>query len=171
VLGSQIIEVGLQGYTGEYVIPGDLSTKAKIKTKRNYIDQRAAASFTLYPQPFGIQAEYNIGRGPEYNPSTDSIETQRLHGGYVLLSYQIKLKKQLLIPFSRFHYYDGGKKFEQDARSYEVKELETGLEWQPFRQFELVAMYTISARRFEDNLAKNNFQRGNLLRLQAQLNF
>jgi hypothetical protein len=35
----------------------------------------------------------------------------------------------------------------------------------------LVAMYTMSERRFEDHKLSNNFQTGNLLRLQAQLNF
>jgi hypothetical protein len=77
----------------------------------------------------------------------------------------------LIIPFTRFQYYQGGKKHEKDARSYEVKELEIGIEWQPSKQFELVCMYTLSDRRFEDFSKKNNFQNGNLLRIQAQLNF
>ena len=126
----------------------------------------------MYPKPFGIQAEYNIGRGPEFNKATDSIEVKRLHGGYVTLSYMLNLKKdQVLIPFVRGQYYDGGKKFELDARSYEVREFEVGFEWQPVKQFELVAMYTISSRRFEDFLNQDNLQKGNLLRLQAQINF
>lgn len=46
--------------------------------------------------------------------------------------------------------YDGGKKHERDARSYTVREAELGVEWQPVPSFELVAMYTLSSRRFED---------------------
>jgi len=131
-----------------------------------------AASLTLYPKPFGIQAEYNVGSGPRFDKVSDSITEARLSGGYVQASYLKKLKNgQILIPFTRYQVYDGGKKHELDARSYDVKELEIGIEWQPVRQFELVAMYTISSRRFEDFVLQNNLQRGQLLRLQAQINF
>jgi hypothetical protein len=51
-----------------------------------------------------------------------------------------------------------------------VKELEIGAEWQPFKNFEFVAMYTISERRFEDAVLPSNFQKGSLLRLQVQVN-
>ena len=68
-------------------------------------------------------------------------------------------------------HYEGGKKHELDARSYRVKELEVGVEWQPNKNFELVTMYTFSERRFEDLRTIDNLQTGRLLRLQAQLNF
>ena len=169
---GQIIEGSLQAYKGKYVLPADLrSTGVKAVKSFSFNDQRVAASFILFPQPFGIQAEYNIGEGPEYNPSKDSIETQKLEGGYITLSYMLKIKKQILIPFVRAQYYDGGKKHELDARSYTVNEMEYGIEWQPFKNFELVAMYTFSERRFEDKKSKSNTQKGSLLRLQAQLNF
>ncbi len=169
-LKGQIIEAGLQGYKGTYVIENK-SSKTKFVKDLNYADERVAASFVLFPKPFGIQAEYNVGRGPEFNPATDSIETQKLKGGYITASYFMKIKNQILIPFARAHTYDGGKKHELDARSYTVKEFEIGAEWQPIKNFELVAMYTISERRFEDYALQNNKQKGNLLRIQAQLNF
>lgn len=167
---NQIIEPGIQAYTGKYVL---LSTSKDVKKVANleYLDQRVAASFILYPKPFGIQAEYNVGRGPEFNKLTDSIEVRNLQGGYITLSYLFKAKDQVFIPFARLQYYKGGKKHELDARSYEVNELEIGVEWQPSKYFELVAMYTMSQRRFEDYTVKDNFQKGNLLRLQAQINF
>jgi phosphate-selective porin len=167
---NQIIEPGIQAYTGKYVL---LSTSKDVKKVANleYLDQRVAASFILYPKPFGIQAEYNVGRGPEFNKLTDSIEVRNLQGGYITLSYLFKAKDQVFIPFARLQYYKGGKKHELDARSYEVNELELGIEWQPSKYFELVAMYTMSQRRFEDYTVKDNFQKGNLLRLQAQINF
>lgn len=167
---NQIIEPGIQAYTGKYVL---LSTSKDVKKVANleYLDQRVAASFILYPKPFGIQAEYNVGKGPEFNKLTDSIEVRNLQGGYITLSYLMKVKNQVLIPFARLQYYKGGKKHELDARSYEVNELEIGVEWQPSKYFELVAMYTMSQRRFEDYTVKDNFQKGNLLRLQAQINF
>ncbi|MBC6605211.1 porin [Hymenobacter sp. BT188] len=172
VMGRQIIEPGLQAYTGEYVVAKDqLSARVKYRPDLRYPDQRVAATFVLYPQPFGVQAEYNVGRGPEFNPRTDSIETQNLHGGYMLLNYRLRYKQQQLYPFLRIQYYDGGKKHERDARSYTVREAEIGAEWQPFSSFELVAMYTLSSRRFEDSQRPRNQERGGLLRLQAQVNF
>lgn len=171
-LGKQVIEAGLQGYTGKYIIGADqLSSGVKYKKDKSYEDARVAASFILYPKPFGIQAEYNIGKGPEFNKLTDSIETKNLKGGYITASYKTSVRQQVLIPFTRFQYYKGGKKHELDARSYEVNEFELGLEWQPNKHFELVTMYTISSRRFEDYKYQDNLQKGGLLRIQAQINF
>ncbi|WP_169515090.1 hypothetical protein [Hymenobacter norwichensis] len=45
------------------------------------------------------------------------------------------------------------------------------MEWQPLPSLELVTMYMLSSRRFEDFQQPDNQQRGELLRLQAQLNF
>lgn len=169
---SQILELGVQSYSGLFVLTkSNLSAGVKYNPTLNYKDERLAGSFILYPKPFGIQAEYNVGRGPQFNPATDSIETKNLEGGYVTLSYLIRKRNQIFIPFSRIQYYSGGKKHERDARSYQVKELELGIEWQPVRQFELVAMYTISERRFEDYLKQDNLQTGRLLRIQVQYNF
>ncbi|MFD2598813.1 porin [Sphingobacterium corticis] len=171
-IGNQIIEPGIQGYTGKYIISNDRTSEGvAVNDNREYVDERVGASFVLYPQPFGIQAEYNIGRGPEYDKMQQAIGTKSLAGGYVTLSYMTRIKDHVLIPFSRIQQYEGGKKHEQDARSYDVKELELGVEWQPSKYFELVAMYTMSSRRYEDHALPDNFQRGNLLRLQAQLNF
>ncbi|OSZ79238.1 porin [Chitinophagaceae bacterium IBVUCB1] len=171
-IGNQIIEPGIQGYTGFYTMPTDqLSTGVKYRKDLTYIDKRVGATLVMYPKPFGILAEYNIGKGPEFNTQTDSIEARDLTGGFVTMSYMVKYKKQTFIPFTRVQYYEGGKKHERDARSHKVNEWEIGVEWQPVKQFELVAMYTISSRRFEDFAKQNNLQQGSLLRMQAQINF
>jgi hypothetical protein len=171
-IGNQTIEPGIQAYSGRFEIPTSSRNGAVSTTHDlNYTDQRAAVSFILYPKPFGIQAEYNIGKGPEFNKNTDAIETRSLEGGYATLSYKIDYKDQVIFPFTRYQYYRGGKKHEMDARSYDVNELELGVEWQFSRNFELVATYTISNRRYEDFLLQNNDQEGSLLRLQAQINF
>jgi len=169
-IGNQIIEPGIQAYSGKFVL---LSTSNGVKRAANneYLDQRAAMNFVLYPKPFGIQAEYNIGRGPEFNKLTDSIELRSLTGGYFQCYYMIRKGNQTFLPFTRAQYYEGGKKHELDARSYTVRELEVGVEWQPAKTLELVAMYTFSDRRFEDFVLQNNRQKGRLLRLQVQINF
>jgi hypothetical protein len=169
---NQVIELGVQAYSGRFVVPSsNLTSGVKTTEDRNYLDQRIAGTVVLYPKPFGIVAEYNWGKGPEFNTQTDSIEVQSLRGGYVQAMYQFKVKEQIIFPFVRYQLYDGGKKHERDARSHTVDELEVGVEWQPVRAFELVAMYTVSERRYEDFGRQNNFQAGRLLRLQAQINF
>ena len=171
-IGSQVIETGIQAYTGRYELPTSLKNGGVIASHDlNYLDQRAAVSFILYPKPFGIQAEYNIGKGPEFNKNNETIETKSLEGGYATISYRIEHKDQVIFPFTRYQYYRGGKKHEMDARSYDVNEFEVGIEWQFSKNFELVGMYTMSNRRYEDFILQNNDQKGNLLRLQAQINF
>jgi hypothetical protein len=168
---NQIVEFSVMGYTGQYVMPKDLlSTGVKTNTSLGYTDKRAAGTFVLYPQPFGIQAEYTVGVGPAYNATTDSIEVAPLKGGYVTVCYMAKIKNQVLIPFSRYQYYNGGKKLEKDARNYAVSELEIGLEWQPIKNFELTAMYTYSDRGYDDHTTRYR-EFGSLIRIQAQLNF
>ncbi len=172
-LKNQIIEPGIQAYTGKYILPNDLRT-AGVKAANNFEfeDKRIATSIILYPKPFGIQFEYNWGKGPQYNPARDSIETKNLKGGYITITYKKTLKNGMVFfPFTRLQKYEGGKKHELDARSYNVKEIETGIEWQMNKYFEFTTSYVLSERRFEDSKAKNNLQKGNFLRLQAQLNF
>jgi hypothetical protein len=167
---NQIIETGIQAYKGLYTL-STLSSGVKSNFDKTFLDERIGASFVLYPKPFGILAEYNVGTGPEFDKLSDSITNQRLSGGFVTASYKIDFKSQTLIPFVRYQKYDGGKKHELDARSYKVEELEIGAEWQPNKNFELVVMYTMSSRRFEDYAKQDNYQRGNLIRIQAQVNF
>lgn len=171
-IGTQIIEPGIQAYTGQWTLANSQVTQGvKHKNNLTYLDQRAAATLNIAPVPFGLLAEYNIGTGPEYNPRTNAIENQNLQGGFITLTYLLKNKEQIIMPFARAHTYNGGKKFERDARSYAVNEIELGIEWQPFFNFELVVMHTYSSRRFEDATNPTNIQEGHLLRIQAQFNF
>ena len=167
---KQIVEAGIQAYTGKVTLVST-SSGVNYATDKLYDDKRVAGTVVLYPKPFGILAEYTIGRGPQFDKTLDSITTQRLHGGYVTASYMLNFKNNVLIPFVRYQVYQGGKKHELDARSYNVEDLEIGVEWQMSRYFELVMMYTMSSRRFEDYANQDNYQRGNLLRIQAQVNF
>lgn len=171
-VNKQIVEMGVQAYTGQYILTPDLiNAGVKLPASRSFLDQRVAGSFVLYPKPFGIQAEYNIGRGPRFNKVSDSVEVSSLKGGYITASYKTQKGKHVIIPFSRYQYYQGGKKHEMDAMAYDVKEFEVGIEWQPNKNIELVTMYTFSDRRFESFKNQNNHQKGSLLRLQLQLNF
>ena len=171
---KQIFEWGIQAYQGHFDVS---KSSSAVKGATQFFEKRIAGSFMWYPQPLGFQAEYNVGEGPEYDPLSNTILNQKLRGGYAQTMYYMPLKsiiagqKNLLIPFVRYQYYKGGKKFETDARRYLVNDWEIGAEWQPFDNLECVAMYTLSDRTFEDGLLRNNRQQGRLLRLQVQLNF
>ena len=181
-IGKQLIEPGIAAYKGVFTLASDQLTKGVKFTKAStlmnnlqpdasYLDQRVNAQFVVYPKPFGIQAEYNIGVGPQFNPVTDSIETQKLQGGYATFSYKMNTKEGSVIPFVRIQKYSGGKKQELDARSYKIQELEIGTEWQINKNFELTAMYTTSHREFLDYAKQTNDQKGRLIRIQVQMNF
>lgn len=171
-VGTQIIEPSVAAYSGRYVVTADQrTTGVKGRSDWNYADQRVLATMAIAPKPFGLLAEYNVGVGPEYHPQRDSIETRRLHGGFVTASYLIRRNGQVVIPFSRWQVYEGGKKHERDARSHSVNDVEVGVEWQPNPAFELVAEWYHGDRRFEDKLRPSNRQAGQLLRLQAQFNY
>ncbi len=171
-IGKQVIEPGIQTYGGKYTLASSqLSSGVKYTSDRTYMEQRAAATINLYPKPFGILAEYNIGRGPGYNVITDSIEDRKLEGGFITACYKINKKEHSIIPYARYQYFNGGKKQETDARWYKVNELEAGIEWSPFKSFELTTAYVISERTFIDHKKPSNTQKGNLLRIQTQFNF
>ncbi|OOV17135.1 porin [Flavobacterium sp. LM4] len=171
VIGNQIIEPGIQAYTGKWAFTGEISSGVTVNDPQYIKDQRIGATFVLYPKPFGIQTEYNFGTGPRYNTVTKNVDVTDLNGGYVLLNYKWDIKKQHIYPFAKFQYYDGGKKYEKDARSYIVRDYQIGVEWQPIKAFELTAEYVLADRTFEDSALPVNRQQGNLLRLQAQFNF
>jgi hypothetical protein len=164
---GQIIETSLQGYSGKFVITRDPSIPGQTEFK----EWRYGTSFILYPQPFGLQMEYNWGIGPQYDNIINDVVVDNLHGGYIMSHYMIKKNKDIFMPFVRYHYYDGGKKFELDATKHIVNEFEMGIEWQPNPNFELVSMWTYSDRTFQTSINPINRQFGSLLRIQAQINF
>jgi phosphate-selective porin len=164
-----MIEAGVSAYTNRTTI--DINEGVIANASRKYLDQRAAASFVLYPQPFGIQAEYSIGKGPQFNRITNTVEETFLEGGYATLSYITNVKGQELVPFARYEYYDGGDKADRDARSYKLNNWELGLEWSPVNDIEFTASYSIKSETTGDFNKPYNFQEGNGLTLQFQANF
>lgn len=201
---GQMIQVGMDAYTGQFqvntasVVPaGGLSNPtgtARIPTltnEANYLDERVAWHFVVYPQPFGIQGEYTIGRGPELNTTRSEIVTGSLRGGYLQLfyNYQCDTFCQNVIPFVRYQEYFGGRKSVANAPRNSVRELELGLEYQFNRALELTVTYAWTGRNsgdpafnpasctneFNTNVPCINtpyqYNSGNLLRFQLQWNY
>jgi len=156
---GQHIETSIQGYTGKYVVLsspirplGGAPQTAPAGTlgagnDTGILDQRMAASFIYYPQPWGFQAEWNVGRGPALNAAQTAVVEDDLQGGYAQLMYQYKTDCHgILFPFARYAYYKGGYKSERNAPFSHIDEMEFGCEWQMNPQMELTALYTWTDR-------------------------
>jgi len=159
-IGSQTVEIGGGGYTGRFVP----SMGEGILGAKEYADYRAHGTFVLYPQPFGVQVEYNVGYGPELVGNT--IEKRPLDGGYAMVMWRQKTPIGYFTPYVRVHRYDGGKKFEKSAPRHEIREVNAGVEWQINKWIELTTELMAS-----DRTVNGKQQEGRLLRLQLQLNY
>jgi hypothetical protein len=167
--GGQFMEIGIQGYDGNFVLP---SRTTGVSVEPEYDDRRVGVSFVWYAQPIGFVGEWNWGEGPEYQSATRSVELRDAQGGYAQTMYRVRTGKQVVQPFVRAQYYRGGRKTDLDARSHVVREYDAGIEWLPMSALELTAQYSISDREIMDGaLTAPNRQKGQLLRLQAQFNY
>ncbi len=171
--GKQFVEVGAAGYWGRYNVTVTPRTDAPYTARDggDLVDARGLVSFMLYPQPFGIQAEYNVGRGPSLGEDEPFvIDSRPLRGGYAQLMYKLDgVLGQTLIPYVRGTLYEGGKKFETNAPRYDVRELEMGVEWQILKALEVTGAYMISDR--TSSRYPYTQQRGDVTRIQVQVNY
>jgi hypothetical protein len=184
----QLMEVGMQGYTGQYTVlssaisplgvGGPTRPTGTLETDNvdGIQDERLAWSFIYYPQPIGFQSEWTVGRGPSLNAAQTAVEESHLYGGYAMMMYRQKLQKGELFPFARWNYYNGGYKSERNAPSSQIEEWEIGTEWQFSKSLELVGMYTITDRTNTQAIGTagtqsyNQFD-GQMLRFQVQVNY
>ena len=156
---GQHVETSIQGYTGRFVVLGSnirplglggALTPAGTATtggSEGFLDERIAATFVWYPQPFGFQAEWNVGRGPALNEAQTAIVDDDLQGGYAMVMYNYKTACHgTFFPFARYAYYKGGYKQERNAPNTNVDEFEMGCEWQMNPQMELTCSYTWTDR-------------------------
>jgi Phosphate-selective porin O and P len=200
---GQMVEIGMDAYTGQYVVsttpvyPTSAITPQPvdplITNNGNYLDQRVAWHFVVFPQPFGLQGEYTIGRGPQLNTARTVVNMGNVRGGYLQAYYNYRCDFYCVsvFPYVRYQEYFGAKKFEPNAPRYSVRELELGLEYQFNAALELTAAYSWVQRTSDDpsqlpavplsscgssggiacSQTPYQLQTGNLLRFQLQWNF
>lgn len=162
---GQIVEVGMDAYRGQFnvgttsVVPANVGSPVNgqsfvptVTNGGNYLDERVAWHVVMFPQPFGFQAEYTIGRGPELNAARTDVVLGKLSGGYmqVYYRYQCDTYCQSIYPFLRVQEYYGGRKAELNAPRNTVREWELGLEYQFNRALEFTVMYTWTQRNTPD---------------------
>lgn len=167
-VGGHYVEVGAHAYTGTYTI-ASTQRRPTVGGGDDFTDRRAGAALVVFPQPLGLQAEWTVGRGPEYDAATNSIVERPQRGGYAMVSYSVPGRH--LLAYARAQYFHGAFKTDPDARSSVVHDYEPGLEWAVEEGLELTAAYAISNRHYRDSAAPDNHQRGRFLRLQAQFSF
>lgn len=200
---GQIVQAGMDAYTGQYVVsttpvvpvsPLNPQPLNPIVTNNgNYLDERVAWHFVVFPQPIGLQGEYTIGRSPELSKDRTQITQGSLRGGYVQMYYNYTCDTlcQSIFPYVRYQEYFGAKKFQTNAARYSVRELELGLEYQFNSALELTVAYAWVKRTSDDpsllpvvpggfcgtgsgigcSQTPYQLQSGNLLRFQLQWNF
>lgn len=164
---GQVLEIGGSAMAND-VQPetrdGGVSTIA-------YDDDRVGVHAMLYPQPFGIQAEWNWGRGPEYDRDLRAITTKKLQGGYVQMMYKLDTDTVgKLMPYARWQHYRGGWKASVNAPRLETDELELGVEWQPWKAIEFTVAYA-KMKRAEADERRTGRAEGDLIRTQVQWNY
>ncbi|MBB5033716.1 porin [Prosthecobacter vanneervenii] len=173
---GQFLELGIQGYAGKFntttaPIPGVGTPANGNGGNRGFTDARVGISAILYPQPFGIETEWNWGKGPQLSNDMRTITSSSLSGGYVQANYRhVFANQKELIPFARWQTYNGGRKFAVNAPKDKVNEVGFGFRFIPYPELELTAMY-MHGMRTNTNLAPYSNVNYDYVGIQAQVNF
>jgi hypothetical protein len=186
---GQLAEASIQAYSGKYTVfsspisPLGVGPAVRpinsLETggRPGILDERIAGTLVWYPQPLGVQCEWNVGQGPALNDAQTEIISRPLYGGYIMALYRYETDCHgIFFPFARYNRYKGGYKPERNAPFCEIDEFETGVEWQMNKNMEFTAMYTHTNRTnttafsVEDVESYRQFE-GDLLRMQFQVNY
>lgn len=137
----------------------------------DYKDDHYGVHAILYPQPFGLQAEWTWGRTPQYDDIRKAIRSTKAQGGYVQAMYNVgDVGLGKLMPYARWQHYRGGWKAGTNAPRLETDEVEVGAEWQINSAFEFTLAFANMKRREADERRFGRAE-GNLIRTQVQFNY
>ncbi|NID06034.1 porin [Luteibacter jiangsuensis] len=174
---GQFLEVGADAYAGRYkvstaaaTIDGATFTPRVDAPEAGSTDRRVAAHVVYYPQPFGFQAEWTVGKGPELDIARRTIRTKSLRGGYAQVMYKFDGGYGSLMPYAKWQTYRGAAKFDTNAPRMNVDEVEAGVEWQPSNAVELAVAWA-NMRRTDVSAWPYRRVNGQLLRMQLQVNY
>lgn len=171
---GQIYELGAGAYHGRFkVTPGSGVTIPNARDSADgFVDRRSFVTFIKYAQPWGIEAEWTTGQGPQLNDARTQIVSQSLQGGYVMVNYRhIYGEQSEFIPFVRWNYFDGARKFTTNAPKMCVNEIDVGFEWQWRKEVELQLQYTFAKERSSTLGTNNIIPDSQRLALQLQFNY
>ncbi len=185
LLDGQVLEVGADAMTGRFspnvaaytpfgkttaitpTIRGDGNSRIS--------EERVAVHAILFPQPFGLQAEWTWGKSGALNQNlagtAATIDRKSLNGGYVQAMYKFDKvfgTEGTIIPYVKWQTYKGAWKKDTNSPYVSVSELEAGVEYQIMKALELTLAYADMNR---TNDAVNAQADGSLLRMQLQFNY
>lgn len=171
---GQFIEPGIQGYIGEFVPRTTVVGTPPLQpsfSSGGVRDQRLAFTTVIYPQPIGFESEWTIGEGPIWDV-LEFIDSRFLWGGYVQATYRYEFRYGILFPVVRWQYYDGGRKFANNAPTDRLSEWDFGAEWQVLPELEFTTIYTFTPFRTNTALYPyNEIKNGSRVGLQVQWNY
>ena len=175
---GQFVQVGADAYAGQYRLGTPTSIKINGESfaptidagPQGSTDRRVAAHLIWYPQPFGLQAEWTVGEGPQLDVAQQRIRTRSLRGGYVQAMVRRTGAYGVLTPYVKWQTYRGAAKFDTNAPRMLVVELEAGVEWQPSHALEIAVAYA-NMRRTNTRQAPYPRVRADVARVQLQWNF
>lgn len=167
MFAGQVLEVGGSAYRNGF----RPEIRAGGVTPNTIADHRVGVHAILYPQPFGLQAEWNWGRGPEFDPVTRLVDSRPLEGGYIQAMYRVDHSPiGPFMPYARLQHYRGGWKVGTNAPRLETDEVEVGIEFQPIKPIEITLAYARMKRREADERRLGRAE-GDLFRAQFQWNY
>jgi Phosphate-selective porin O and P len=188
---GQFVEVGVSALSGRVVptrvsggaavgIPtvlGDpFATNAGLTSGKGQLDERVGAHIVYYPQPFGFQAEWNVGRTPTLNRVTHTtITPERIGGGYLQTMYRTTNAYGNWTPYLKWQKFDGAERFTTNAPYSRLNEKELGVEWQPWPELELTVAYADMHRTnlgiISTAISGNSQVKADMVRVQLQWNY
>jgi hypothetical protein len=184
-MDGQVLEVGADAISGrfnktpqDYRFNGVNTAAPRVSNSSNdNSEDRVGVHAVLFPQPFGLQAEWNWGAGTTLNPQANRIERQYLNGGYVMAMYKIDEifgTKGSMIPYVKWQTYDGAWKAATNAPRTQVDEVEAGVEYQISKALELTLAYASMSRTNVASATSTDFLKqasGDIIRTQLQVNY
>ena len=183
---GQFFEAGVSAFTGKASVApaattatsgggpradGTLTAPTLINDpmKKGQLDERVGVHLVYYPQPFGFQSEWNVGRTPTLNRVTRAtITPERTGGGYVQTMYRTTNTYGSWTPYLKWQKYDGAERFKTNAVYEHLNETEAGIEWQPLPELELTVAY---AKMDRTNINTSLQVQADLVRVQLQWNY
>ncbi|GAB6139538.1 OprO/OprP family phosphate-selective porin [Methylosoma difficile] len=182
-LRGQILEVGADAISGQfntttssYLLNG-VSKSIPTASIDGNSEDRVAVHAILFPQPLGLQAEWNWGKGPTLNTTTNAIERKSLNGGYVQAMYKIDNvfgTNGTIFPYAKWQTYNGAWKGAANSPLVSVEEVEAGIEYQINKALEIVLAYATMNRTNIADTTKSDYLKqasGDMIRTQLQFNY
>ncbi|CAI4032047.1 putative phosphate-selective porin [Nitrospira tepida] len=149
---GRLLETGVHGYYGYFSVPGvsqpNVASAARCHDRLtaeggcDVKDQRFNAYIWTPPQPWGIMAEFTIGRGPQRNQQTGFVDETQVLGYYIQANYTWRYSDVgMLTPYVRWGEYYGGFKSINGAPDGQSRTWNFGLVWEPDTHLRFVADY------------------------------